>query len=396
MMLLMVGLLTCLGARLVCSYMKKSQLQTLLKLQTANRQMSCRISRQELPLTYEEKINKFSPINQEILFKTDNSGLWTFLSPIWNELTGFTVAESIGNSFLDYVHPSEYLRNLELFQILKARHIEESVYKTRYKTRYGDVCLVKIRIRTLVDSQGQMIGTSGRLELIDFEKQLEYYENDQHQEEIESDAEVIGERNQTYLEALINIESALHAFDASDEFYTKIMSILGVAYKASRVYIFENHKSQNGDLLTNQKAEWCNTAIPSQIDTNIKQNIPITEIFPHGSQILARGDVYWGYLRDLSVEEKKFLEARGIVSILLLPIIVKDEFLGFIGLDDCMEDRDWQSTKLKFLQATVGAISLAYENFLIEKKLSKSLKKYQNINFKLEEKVNQIKVEERN
>lgn len=207
MMLLMVGLLTCLGARLVCSYMTKYKLQTLLKRKTANRHISCRISQNELSLTCKEKVNQVASIYEEILFETDSSGRWTFLSPIWNELTGFTVAESIGNSFLDYVHACEYQRNYELFQILKAQHIEESVYKTRYKTSEGNVCLVKIRIQVSVDNQGKMIGTSGTLELINFENQTEYDENEQNQIDSQYDAEVIKANNQSYLEALINVEA---------------------------------------------------------------------------------------------------------------------------------------------------------------------------------------------
>ena len=100
MMLLMVGLLTCLGVRSVCSYMTKYKLQALLKLQKSNRHISGRFEQNKLPHNCEDKINQIAR-SKEILFKTDSSGRWTFLNSIWNELTGFTVAESIGNSFLD-------------------------------------------------------------------------------------------------------------------------------------------------------------------------------------------------------------------------------------------------------------------------------------------------------
>ncbi len=138
--------------------MTKHKLQTLLQLKKANRLIPCRVSQNNLLTTYSEKIDRVSHIYKEILFETDSSGRWTFLAPIWNELTGFTIAQSIGNNFLDYVHPCEYLYNLELFEILKAQHIEESVYRTRYKTFYGDVCVVKTSMRALVDNQGEMIG----------------------------------------------------------------------------------------------------------------------------------------------------------------------------------------------------------------------------------------------
>ena len=44
---------------------------------------------------------------REVIFQMDAGGRWTFLNPAWTEITGFPVEESIGNSFLDYVHPED-------------------------------------------------------------------------------------------------------------------------------------------------------------------------------------------------------------------------------------------------------------------------------------------------
>ncbi|MEO1377014.1 MAG: EAL domain-containing protein, partial [Cyanobacteria bacterium J06635_10] len=148
-----------------------------------------------------------------------------------------------------------------------------------------------------------------------------------------------------------------------------------------------NYQSKNGDLLTNQRVEWCDTAITSKLNENIQKNKPISELFPNLWQRLARGDVAWGTLTELCFEEQKFFEGRGVISVLILPIIVKGEFCGFIGLEECLGHRVWQPTEIAFLQAKVGAISLAYESLLTKQFLSKTIREYQNINLKLEEKV---------
>ncbi|MEA5592975.1 EAL domain-containing protein [Rivularia sp. UHCC 0363] len=373
--------------------MTKYKMQTLLKQQTANRHISCRIYPKKISHNCKDKFNNDSRIYEEILFKTDSSGRWTFLNSIWSELTGFTVLESIGNSFLDYVYPCEYQRNLELLQILKTQNIEQSTYKTRYKTKTGDVCIVKINIQVLVNSQGKMIGTNGKLKLIDFENQAKYDQKEQNQVDNQSSIEVVQTNTQKYLKALVNLETALQTFDGSDESYTEILSIIGLAYKPSRICIFESHRSRNGDLLINQKAEWCDIAIASKLDQKNYQNKPIAEIFPSLEKIFARGNIAWGNLTEFGFEERNFLEARGVVSTLLLPIILKGEFIGLIGLDDCVEDRVWQSTEIAFLQAKVGAITLAYETILAHKTLSQSIKEHQNLNLKLEEKINLRTVE---
>ena len=59
------------------------------------------------------------------------------------------------------------------------------------------------------------------------------------------------------------------------------------------------------------------------------QDKPIAEIFPNLSQRLVRGDIAWSNLTEVSLEEQRFFEARGIFSILLLPFMVNDEFFGF-------------------------------------------------------------------
>ncbi|MCJ8281738.1 MAG: EAL domain-containing protein [Rivularia sp. ALOHA_DT_140] len=374
--------------------MTKHKLQTLLKLKKVNRQISCRISQNNLTATYNDKINRVSHISKEILFKTDSSGKWTFLSPNWYELTGFTVVESIGNSFLDYVQPCELVYNLELFEILKAKQIEESVYKTRYKTRDGNICLVESHMKTLVDSQGKMIGTSGTLELIDFDSQLEYDASEQNQVCIQDDVKVIVRSNQTYIEALIDVETALQNFDGSDECYAEILSILGLVYKPSRIYICEHHQSKNSDeSLINLKAEWYDRKIISQSNKQFLQDKPITEIWPILAHKLINGNITWSNLAEVNSKEKQFFEARGIVSILLLPIIIKDNFVGFIGLEDCVEGRIWQSIEINFLQATILAISLAYQNLTTKKYQEKTIEECQILNSNLKEKNNQRTVE---
>ncbi|MEB3219267.1 MAG: EAL domain-containing protein [Nostocales cyanobacterium 94392] len=366
--------------------MTKYKLQTLLKQQTVNRHISCRICPKELQLC-KDRFDGISDVREEILFKTDNLGRWTFLNSIWSELTGFTVPESIGNSFLNYVHPCEYQRNLELFQILKAQQIEESAYKTRYKTKSGDVCVVKIHTKLLIDNQGEMIGTFGKLKLIDFESQPESNKKEQHQINNQYDGEVILGNHRKYLEALVSLENTLQTFDDSDESYKEILSILGLAYQASRVYIFENHYSKNGDLLISQKAEWFNTTIASEFEPKNYQNKPITEFFPGLQKILRLGNAVWGTIGEFGFEENKFLEARGVVSVVFLPIIIKGEFFGFIGLDDCVVNRVWQPTEIAFLQAKVGVISLAFQHLLNENNLSNTIKEYQKFNLQLEEKI---------
>ena len=100
---------------------------------------------------------------KEVIFQTDSEGRWTFLNPAWTEITGFRVEESLGQPFLDYVHPDDRQRNLELFQPLIAREKEYCRHEVRYLTQAGGFRWIEVFARLTLDRDGRIIGTSGTL-----------------------------------------------------------------------------------------------------------------------------------------------------------------------------------------------------------------------------------------
>jgi two-component system sensor histidine kinase/response regulator len=178
-----------------------------------------------------------------------------------------------------------------------------------------------------------------------------------------------------YLTALVEVQHRLLSFDDSNKCYQDIMPILGGASKASRVYIFENHYADDGKLLMSQRAEWCAEGINSTINNPILQNLPYEEYFPRWAALLPQGKIISGIVAELPASERAILEPQGILSILILPIIAKGEFLGFIGFDNCIESRLWEASEIAFLQAVGGAISIAYERYKSDLELQQQLER---------------------
>jgi len=100
---------------------------------------------------------------KEVIFQTDSEGRWTFLNPAWTEITGFGVEESLGQPFLDYVHPDDRQRNLELFQPLIEREKEYCRHEVRYLTQAGGFRWIEVFARLTLDQDGRILGTSGTL-----------------------------------------------------------------------------------------------------------------------------------------------------------------------------------------------------------------------------------------
>ncbi len=100
---------------------------------------------------------------QEVVFQTDAEGNWTFLNPAWQRITGFTVEESLGKLFIEFVEPEDRQRNYDLFRPLAERSVDSCRYEIRYRHRDGGVRWIEVFTRLVLDDDGGIAGTVGSL-----------------------------------------------------------------------------------------------------------------------------------------------------------------------------------------------------------------------------------------
>lgn len=180
-----------------------------------------------------------------------------------------------------------------------------------------------------------------------------------------------------YLKAILKIERSLLNFAHRIRCYTEIVQILGQTCKVSRVYAFENNLAENGNLIMSLQAEWCAEVIPAKIDNHPWENLSYTQFFPRWLKLLARGDIVIEIASELSETERRILGLHDILSILVLPIITKGNFVGFLRFDNCVELQIWEAKEIAFLQAVAGILSLAHEHLLADNALQKMIVKTQ-------------------
>jgi PAS domain S-box-containing protein len=147
------------------------------------------------------------------------------------------------------------------------------------------------------------------------------------------------------------LKSGLSALDEA-------LSLLGQVTGVSRVYLFENFTNSSGALCMRQTHEWVMEGITPQLDNEELQHLPY-DALPHLRDVLAQGEVFKGLVRDLPEPEHGFLAEQDIRSIIVLPIYVEDEWYGFMGLDDCEQERQWSLPEIELLQTVSVAISYA-------------------------------------
>ena len=100
---------------------------------------------------------------KQVIFRTDARGRWTLLNPAWTELTGFSVEESLGQSFLSFVHPDDRERQASLFQPMANGRSRYSGREVRYLTKAGGFRWVEAYSRVAIDEHDRVAGTYGML-----------------------------------------------------------------------------------------------------------------------------------------------------------------------------------------------------------------------------------------
>ncbi len=100
---------------------------------------------------------------KQVIFNADVTGCWTFLNPAWTDITGFSVKESIGKNFLNYVHPDDRKLASSLFHSLIELQQNNCCCELRYLTIDGGYCWVEIYAHSVIDIEGKVMGTSGTL-----------------------------------------------------------------------------------------------------------------------------------------------------------------------------------------------------------------------------------------
>ena len=136
---------------------------------------------------------------------------------------------------------------------------------------------------------------------------------------------------------------------------TRCMGMMASTVSVDRVYIWKNH-TVNGKLYCTQLYEWSGGAEPQQ-DSDLTINVSYDEIAPEWEETLSKGDYICGFVREMPTEIKAQLSAQDILSIFVMPLFVRDDFWGFVGFDDCHNERIFTENEKSILQS--GCILMA-------------------------------------
>ncbi len=163
-----------------------------------------------------------------------------------------------------------------------------------------------------------------------------------------------------------------------DEGIEKALASLGHYCKADRVYLFL-YRDQYTRV--DNTHEWCDEGISRGIeylqDICAPKELPWVHEAILASEVLNIQDV--SQLPARAHLEKKILEAQNIKSLLLVPVSINQEILGFLGFDSVKEKRKWNGHEINLLKILAGNIGLLISRKRFESRLCESEEKFRTL-----------------
>ncbi|MEP6804569.1 MAG: PAS domain S-box protein [Flavobacterium sp.] len=155
------------------------------------------------------------------------------------------------------------------------------------------------------------------------------------------------------------------------EMFQETYDLIGKAAKVDHMYYYE--KDFTSDTIC-QKYKWSRKGIEHQItelrhftEDNLKE-------IHEAAQSKKIFNTLTRKLDDTFF--KKLLSDNEIKSILILPLYINDIFTGFIGFDDCTNERKWSDEEIYIFQVLANNISSALERNRNETKILESEEKF--------------------
>ncbi len=276
-----------------------------------------------------------------------------------------------------------YFESIEKEQIIIASDVTQKRETSEFMTGYFNVNNIKSLLDYPVFINGKLYG------IICFEAtdQIRYWDNEDinftrsvaeiislgietlKRKEIESNLHYKSEILTTVTQIAEKILFHKDVFQIMDE----ILESLGIVTKADRVYYFEANDEKR---LVSQKYEWAAPHIDPQIDNDDLQDVPY-ETFLDIVIPLKSKKIYHKKVKDIFESDyKELMKSQNILSVLFIPVLVKDKLVGCIGFDDCTIERTWTEDEINILQSLVNNISSSIERNLNEQIIHNSEERF--------------------
>lgn len=178
------------------------------------------------------------------------------------------------------------------------------------------------------------------------------------------------------------VAAAARTLLTSAEFEESIMRALDVVGRAldlDRVCVFDMHAHpQTEEHLVSRRCEWLRDPGLRPAGAHL-QNVSLKGSLPRWHAALSAGDSLQGLVRDFPPAERSFLEPMGSKSILVVPILMQERWIGFVCFHDCRRERAWAAGDRASLETMAACIGGAISRHRCDQAAMVSIRKYRSL-----------------
>jgi len=269
------------------------------------------------------------------------------------KLFGYKKEDLVGKNYLNLtVYPSRFkeILKLRLLKLMEGKPVKPAEFQIYKKN--GD----KTWIQSTISSLNLGNETVLQAFILDINNQKNFKQTIKRKLEIEKTISMISSR----FVGNVNIDSAI--IDSLKD--------LGILSGASRAYIMLYNED---DTVKPYIYEWCANNIEIQKESS--ESISVAK-FPWSlKQYRENGLIYIENVSNLPPEAETTrleLNSRGIDSILIFPIIIKEQLYGFISFDNIIDTKEWKDEDFALIRTSSEIIGSALERKWAEETLKGS------------------------
>lgn len=316
----------------------------------------------------DEKFRDIVEAVSDLIAITDKYGAFQYLSPQWQTLLGYEVFELIGKSRKDIMDPKDAEGMLKAFAPYYQKQLPFSMLESDLVTRNGRKVSLDSSGTPIFNQEGQFVGYRVISRDITIRKRIQDKSlllNKQLEKLLSNKERDIVNRNEainlfvSYQEVMNQISRKMinSPFDELKKSINDSLQLIGRLSDVDRVYIFSFHNNQQKMSNT---YEWYSEEVAPAIDD--LQNLD-ADIFPWWMEQLKKDQVINIYdvakMSKKQINEKKTLQMQSIKSVLVVPLHLERELIGFLGFDSVIEYKKWDvEVQLLRMLAEIFAFSI--------------------------------------
>lgn len=99
----------------------------------------------------------------EVIFQMDSEGTLLFLNNVWEKITGFSVAETRGRNFLDFVHIDDFDQAVNVFRKLRDHALDNYKGELRLNHKNEQGCWLELTLQTELADDAKTLKFTGTL-----------------------------------------------------------------------------------------------------------------------------------------------------------------------------------------------------------------------------------------